>query len=207
MATSISLTAAPRDKKLKVAALRRTGQVPGVMYGHRFEATSLQFSYPAIERVILHAGTSHLISVSIEGDAEPHDVFIREVQRDPITEQILHVDMLAVVATEVVRNLVPIVQHGQSPVEDEGGVIVQMMENLEIECLPRNMPASIIADISVLKEFGDLIRVSDLPIPEGVTVLEDLDNEVITVTVPHAVIAEEAAEAEAAGEEKGESEG
>ena len=206
MATSISLTAAPRDKNLKVAALRRTGQVPGVMYGHHFEATNLQFNYQAIERVILHAGTSHLISVSIEGDNESHDAFIREVQRDPVTEQILHVDMLAVVATEKIRNLVPIVQHGQSPVEDEGGVIVQMLENLEVECLPRDMPASIIVDVSVLKEFGDQIRVADLSIPAGVTVLEDPDTEVITVTVPHAVIAEEAAEAETAEEEEKESE-
>lgn len=200
MATTISLTAAPRDKTLKTAALRREGQVPGVIYGPRFETKGVQFDYRSVELVILHAGTSRLITVSIGGDNEAHDTFLRDVQRDPVTGQILHVDLMAVVATETMRNLVPIVQYGEAPVVDEGGIVVQILDNLEVECLPRDMPAEIVVDISQLKELGDQIRVADLAIPEGVTVLEDPEAEVITITVPHAALVEEeeleAAEAE-----------
>ena len=203
MATTISLKAAPRDKTLKAAALRRTGQVPGVIYGHKFETKSVQFDYRSVELVILHAGTSRLVTVNIDGDKQSHDAFIRDVQRNPITGQILHVDLLAVVANETIRNMVPIVQHGEAPVTELGGVVVQILDNLEVECLPRDMPAEISVDISSLKGFDDLIRVADLAIPAGVTVLADPEAEVITVTVPHAAAAEEEAEAseEAATEE------
>lgn len=202
MATTITLKAAPRDKSLKAIALRRAGQVPGVIYGHGFETVGVQFDYRSIELVTLHAGTSRLVTVSIGGDSETHDTFVRDVQRDPVTGQILHVDLLAVVANETMRNMVPIVQHGEAPVVEEGGVIVQLMDNLEVECLPRDMPAEIVVDISQLTDFSSQIRVSDLPIPAGVTVMDDPDAEVIAITVPHAAIAEEEALEEAAAEEE-----
>jgi large subunit ribosomal protein L25 len=204
MATTISVKAAPRDKTLKAAALRRTGQVPGVIYGHGFEAKSVQFDYRNIELVIQHAGTSRLVTVNLDG--ETHDTFIRDIQRDPITRQILHVDMLAVVASETMRNMVPIVQHGEAPVTELGGVIVQILDNLQVECLPRDMPAEIVVDISSMEGFDSLIRVADLAIPAGVTVLDDPDSEVISVTVPRATVEEEAevVEESAAEEEAGE---
>ncbi len=196
MAEDYTLTAAPRDSSVKPRALRRAQQVPGVVYGRAFSATSVVFEARALSRMIQRAGRSTLIRLHLAGDPTPQDVLVRDIQRDPVTNQILHVDLYAVVADQMVRNVVPLVQHGEAPVLEQGGVVLQLLDSLEIECLPRNMPQSIVIDVSGLDSFDSRINVADLQIPEGVEVLTDVDTEVITITIPVEEVEEEVEEIE-----------
>lgn len=193
MAATITLAANSRDNSKTARALRREAIVPGVVYGHRFEAKSVQFDYAAVARVIAAAGTSHMVTLSIDGDAAGQTVLIREVQRDPVTRRLLHVDLYALVAGEKVRTAVPLVHQGEAPVVELGGSVMQSLEQLEIECVPADMPASIAVDLSALVDFSSHITVADLAIPAGVTVLDPAETIVASVTAVR-VEEEEAAE-------------
>ncbi len=192
MATTIPLAAQLRDASMTPKALRRAQIVPGVVYGRAFEALSVQFDYLSLARVARQAGTSRLISVEIEGQKKAQDAFLREVQRDPVSGRVLHVDLYAVVADEKVRNLVPLVQRGRAPAVELGAVIVQSLNRIEIECLPGDMPASIVVDLSQLTDIGSHLTVADLVIPEKVAVLQDPASEVANAVAPRMALVEEA---------------
>ena len=198
MTDTISLVAQPRDKSVTARALRRSQIVPAVMYGRAVEATSLQFDYMSLLHTLRQAGTSRLVSVTVEGTEETQDVFFRQVQLDPVTANVIHVDLYAVVAGEKISNFVPVLQEGEAPVVEEGGIIMQTVDRLEVECLPRDMPAAITVDIGVLRAFGDRITVADLDILESVSVLADSETEIVTVLAPRGDFEELLAEAEAA---------
>ena len=205
MTEAITLAAQPRDTSKNARALRREQIVPAIMYGRSVEATSVQFDYPSLVRVLREAGASRLVTVTIEGTEGTHDVFFRQVQFDPVTANVIHVDLYAVLAGEKVTNFVPIVQVGEAPVVDKGGVVMQTVDRLEVECFPRDMPASIAVDISVLRKFGDRVTVAELVIPENVTVLDDLTTEIVTALAPSTEF-EELEEAEEGIEEAAEGE-
>ncbi|NLV74652.1 MAG: 50S ribosomal protein L25 [Chloroflexi bacterium] len=176
-------------------ALRRAGYTPCVMYGRESAPESIQIATAPLARLINRAGSS-LINITIDNSDQPVNVLIRDVQRDPVTRRLLHVDFLTVQADQVVRNTVPIVQHGDAPIELHGGTLVQLLDTLEIECLPADLPHSIIVDVSGLDSFSAQIAVSDLKIPERVTVLTAPDTSVIHVMAPMREEVEEAPETE-----------
>ena len=190
MPTQIPLSAQPRDENKTPRALRREDVVPGVLYGRRFEPTKLQFGHQMLARVVGQAGFSHFVGVEIDG-GERHDVLFREVQRDPVTGRILHVDLYRVLADEKLRSAVPLLLVGEAPaVEEEGGVLVQQLDALEVECFPRDLPEAIEVDISRLADLHAHISVADLTVPEGVAVLTDDEVVVVQVSVPRAVVEE-----------------
>lgn len=196
-----SITAQPRDNKMTPRALRRTGYTPCVLYGREFASVSIQAETAQLARLISRAGSS-LVTIHLEGADAPYNALIREVQRDPVTRRLVHVDFLTVQANQVIRNVVPIVQKGTAPVTQLGGVIIQILEHLEIECLPADMPHSILVDISHLVAFNSHLTVADLEIPANVTVLTPLDAEVIHAMAPmrEEVVEEAAAETAEAAE-------
>jgi len=202
MANEILFTAQPRDVSLTNKALRRAKKIPGVMYGRAYPATPLQFDDAAATRLVHQAGKSRLVSVAIEGGEARQDAFIRDVQRDPVSGRVIHLDLYAVMADQVITNFVPLVTEGRAPVIDTGAVVVQLLGTLEVECLPRDMPASIVVDLTKLVELHSHITVADLPIPASVTVLADMSTEVAHAVMP-AIEVEEAAPtaAEATAEE------
>jgi len=191
MATMISLAGKPRDVGMKPKALRRADVVPGILYGHNYAPKAVQFEYLPLARTILQAGTSHFVSLTIEGEAEAQRVLIRDVQRNPVTSRITHVDLLAVMAGEKLRSEVPLVQQGVAPAAQLGGIIVQLLDSLEVECLPEDMPEAIHIDLSRLTDLHSHLSVADLEVPERVTVLVSPDTDVVQVSVPRAVAAEE----------------
>jgi len=200
MAKMISLAAKPRDVGMNPKALRRAEVVPGIVYGRTYAPKALQFDYLPLSRTVLQAGTSHFVSLAVDGEAEPQRVLIRDVQRHPVTGRIIHVDLMAVMAGERLRSEVPLVQHGEAPAVQLGGILVQLLETLEVECLPDDMPESIRIDLSRLTDLHSHLSVSDLEIPENVEVLTPTDTDVIQVSVPRAVAAEEEVAAAAEGE-------
>jgi large subunit ribosomal protein L25 len=183
MATTISLTAEPRDMSKTPKALRRGQIVPGVVYGHGYPAKSVQFNYPALARVIRQAGMSHVISLAIQGESAPASVLIRDIQHDAVTNRVLHLDLYALVAGEKIRNVVPLVQRGKSAGETLGASVLQTLEALEIECVPEEMPAHIEVDLTKLVDLRSRITVADLVIPEHVTVLTSAETGVAHLAI------------------------
>ncbi len=201
MATMISLAAQPRDAAQTPKALRRAQIIPGVVYGHNAKTVSVQFDAPLLLRTIQRAGTSHLIALSIQGEETSRNVLVREVQRDPVTSRILHVDLYATVAGERIRITVPLVQRGTAPAEKLGGMVMQPLDTLEVECLPENMPEFIEVDLTRLETMHSRLTVADLAIPADVTVLTPADAEVVGVTLARMKAeAEEVVAAPAVGE-------
>ncbi|GAP61707.1 large subunit ribosomal protein L25 [Ardenticatena maritima] len=193
----IELKAAPRTVLgKKVKQLRREGFIPGVVYGAALEEPiSVQVDARELRKVLQQAGVSHLIDLRIEGRSRPVNVLVRDVQRDPVRQTLLHVDFLAVRMDEPVRIEVPIHLTGEpAPVAQNIALVSQVLEEIEVEALPAHLPSEIEVDVTdLLKEVGDVLTVADLPVPEGVEIITEGD---IAVAVLEPLRAEEAVEAE-----------
>ncbi len=202
MADMRTLAAQPRDENLKPRAMRREGLIPGVLYGFEFETRPLQFREQNLQQVIRAGGTTRLLDLTIEGESEQEIVLVREIQRDSVTGRLLHIDLYRTIAGQAITSTVPLITVGEAPASEEGGVVNQLLDSLDIECLPKDLPDEIIVDLSPLTELDSAILISDLDIPEGVTVLHDHESAVARVVIPRSTIEEEeeelaAAEAEA----------
>ena len=173
----------------QVRALRRAGSVPLVVYGARIQPVHLQATAKELVRVLRQAGGSRLIAVNADG--ETHMALAREVQREPISGQVLHVDLLAVSMTERLRTQVPLSLDGKSPAVKRGeGVLLTGLDTLEIECLPADLPDRIRVDLNTLEKVGDAIHVKDLYVSDAIKILTDPDEMVARITY---LAAEEAA--------------
>lgn len=209
MSKQVALAAQSRESSGKGAAsrLRSTGRVPAVAYGSGLEATAL--SVDALELYhVLHtdAGLNAVIRLEVEG--ETHLAMAREIQRHPVRRDILHVDFVTVDRHAKVNVDVPIILEGDAPGADAGGVVDQQLHALAVSVLPLEVPDQLFLDVSGL-EVGDIRRVADIPLPEGVETTEDPERTVVIVSVPTFEVPEdEAAEGEEAadGEEAAEGE-
>jgi len=200
MATA-QLSASARDSGGKGIArkLRSEGRVPAVVYGHGREPQPLSINTRELERLLDHiAAESTVIDLDIDGKGAR--TLIREIQRHPFKRQILHVDFQELVAGEKISVSVPIVLIGvPDGVRMDGGILDQTMRELEIEVDPSNIPNHVEIDVTKLV-IGSSLHVSDIPLPEGVEVLEDMDASVCVVSAPRAAIEETAAAAEGEAE-------
>ncbi len=168
----------------KVKRLRRQGWVPGVMYGHGFEPIPLQFDRHDLKDVLSQIGGSQLINVKVDDADEAEFALLRDVQRDVITGDLLHVDFYRVMMSETITTEIPLLTTGESPVaERKEGIMLHGISEIEVECLPGDLVDAIEVDLSELTEIGQAILVSDLAVPSGVDILTDPD-EVIARLVP-----------------------
>jgi len=200
MAESLTLLAQARDETIKPKALRRSGIVPGVVYGHQFPSVSLQFPEPTLRRLLSKAGTTHLVNLVVPESGLSETVLIRDVQRHPVSGALLHVDLYRIVADQPITTAVPVRAHGEAPAIVIGGVVNMLLDEIEVECLPRDLPDHISVDLSVLTHMDSAIFVRDLPIPGNVTVLTDADTPVARIVAPRGAEEAEAGEAEEAEE-------
>jgi large subunit ribosomal protein L25 len=165
-----------------VKQLRREGFVPGVLYGRGFDSLPLQFEEKALVRVLSEVGGSQIISVNVEGKNEPEMALVREVQRDAIRGDVVHVDFYRVLMTERLTAEIPLVLVGVSPViENNEGILLHGLDSLEVECLPGDLVDSIEVDLSSLVEVDDAVVVADLAIPAGIDVLTDPEETIVRV--------------------------
>lgn len=181
---NILLEATKRDifgKKVK--ALRRQGKLPAVVYGHQFPPQSILLDYRQASRTLAGVSSSQLIELNLEGQKIP--VLVRERQHHPLTGNMIHVDFLVISMTEALRAFVPIELEGEAPaVKDFGGVVVSGLEQIEVECLPKDLPEKITVDLARLANIGDGIYVKDLLLPPGVEVLSEGDEMIVLITAP-----------------------
>jgi large subunit ribosomal protein L25 len=201
MKQEFSLKAKNRDVIGKqVKALRREGELPAILYGHHINPMPISLDYRETTRILPEVSSSQLIEMEIGG--QRHTVLVREKQHDPVTGTLLHVDFQAVSLTERLRALVRIELSGEAPaVKNFNGIVVTGQEELEVECLPSDLPSHLVVDIRRLEKIGDAIYVRDIEMPAEVEVLTDPGELVVLITAQEAELEEEEVEAEVAEEE------
>lgn len=201
--------------KKKVRALRSKGRLPAVIYGHGEDPESISLNFHEVELALMHGART----LSLEMSGEESQVLIKEVQYDHLDHHPIHLDLLRVNLTEKVHVQVSIELKGEPAGAKDGGILDHLLTELDIECPVTAIPNSIVASVNGLN-IGDYLRVSDLPIPDGVELETDPEEPVATVREPATEVepteedaqteGEEAALPEVIGkksEEEGESEG
>lgn len=181
----VELEVTPREETGKGAMrrLRAEGGVPAVVYGSGSECQHLQVEASALTRV-LRDGTNRLINLT--GGGKKRLVLIKELQRDPVTRVPLHADFFQVDTKKKIHVLVPIHYEGKSHGVEMGGVLEPIIREIEVECLPLEIPESFALDVSAL-DIGDALHVSDVSVPTGVVLLIDESVTVIHVIAPRVV--------------------
>lgn len=200
--TKISLTLTKREVSgRKVKALRRQGLVPGNIFGKDIPSVSIQIPEKELSKTFQEAGETAIIYATLEGEKDSRPLLISAMQVHPVTNAPLHVDFHQVDLKEKVTAAVPIVLTGESPaVVDNGAVLIQSMDEIEVEALPTDLPSEIELDISSLKEFNDALHVSDLKVDTTKIELQ-AEAEEIVVQVQEPQQEEEEPAAPAEGEE------
>lgn len=164
-------------------ALRAAGAVPGVMYGFGTEPTNIVVDRNAFAKVYSQSGESTVVELTVDGVTHP--VLIADIQRDPLTDFFRHVDFRRVDPTRKIDANIRIMLVGESAaVKVLGGTLVQSLEEVEVFALPDRLVSEIEVDISRLATFEDVIHVSDIVIPEGIEIKNDLSLPVASVQAP-----------------------
>jgi large subunit ribosomal protein L25 len=169
--------------------LRRTGNVPGILYGGGEEPVGFQVDARLLRQTLAHAGA--LIELSVDG-AGGTPVVVKEIIRHPVSGETLHIDMLRVRLDQAIHATVvlDLVGAEEAPGVKEGGVLEQVTRELNIEALPGDIPDAIHHDVSGV-QIGDTITLEAISTPRGVTLIDDLETVVATVTPPKLQLEEE----------------
>jgi len=199
--TRTELQAAPREVLgKKVKALRRQGVTPANIYGSHVESQSIQVSTEELRHVLKTAGRNDIIYLRLDGD-DPRPTFVRDVQQNPVSDAILHVDFLQISLREKVRADVPIHLVGLAPAVDTyQGILMHGLDHVIVEALPTEVPSFIEVEVTSLTEINQALHVSDVPVSEGVTMLTDLEQVIAKVAPPAVEPEPEVAEEEEAVE-------
>ena len=200
---ALELRATPREivGGKQVKALRREDIVPGIIYGHGIDPIAVQFNSREIAKAITQAGTSSTIQVYVEGVRDPYLAIFRDVQYHITKRNVIHLDLQALNLKETVRVPVSVVLTGESPaVKELDGMLLHILNELEIEALPMALVPSIEVDIAVLTEIGQSITVGDIVVPPGVTILNAPHDIVVQVMYGEEEEKEEVEAAEPVGE-------
>ncbi|MEK7868199.1 MAG: 50S ribosomal protein L25 [Candidatus Omnitrophota bacterium] len=199
----VELKANLREEKGKELnkKLRNAGMVPGVVYRKGEETLSLKIDSKSLSKVLrTEAGENVIIKLFVEGDKKKKEriVVIKEIQKDPVKDVLVHLDLNEISLTETLKVKVPIISKGEAAgVKQEGGVLQHVMWEVEVECLPTNIPDKIEVDITNLK-IGETLSIKDILLPEGVKILGDPES--IVFSVEHVKTVEEAVAAPVEGE-------
>ena len=184
---SMKVTLTKRDVLgKKVGILRTQGQIPVVCYGNQQESAPYSVDTKALKAVL----ESEKVVFETEGDVQGEQVLIQDIDYHPVSGEPIHVDFLFVDATHEVEHEVPVQVEGESPaVKTHNGQVLVTLDKIDIRALPQHIPSHVAADISTLEEIGSRLLVSDIPLPENVTLVTNPDEIVVS-------IAEEAPEEE-----------
>lgn len=204
--TKLDVASRDPDGSRSARRLRRTGRVPGVLYGGGSNPVS--FSVDARELRLALAGSGAVVDLSIDG-AKATPVVLKEAQRDPVRGETTHVDLLRVRLDKPIHAVVPLELTGvdDTPGVKEGGILEQLTRELNIEALPTSIPESIVHELGELN-IGDTLALEAIALPEGVTLLDELTTTVASVSAPRLQSEEDSeleSETELVGESGGES--
>jgi large subunit ribosomal protein L25 len=197
MAEKMELAVSRREAMGKAAKrLRKAGIIPANIFGHHEPSLAIQLDAVAFEKLRRSHGARGIISLHIAGDRHPHTALIRHVERDPISDKILHIDFFRISMSERITMKTPLHLTGEAPaVKLENGVLLHLLDTLEIECRASDIPESLSVDVSSMTAIDDIIYAKDVPLPKNLTLITDPDEPVAKVAATRAEVAEVAAEA------------
>ncbi len=176
----------------KVKNLRKQGIVPANLFGKKIKSQSLSIDKKEFDKVFDQAGETGIVELSIEGDKETHPVMIQNLQKHPVNEEILHVDLRQVILTEKITANIPVEMTGEAPAATQKlGILIQNVSEIEVEALPLDLPEKFTVDVSKLANVGDQITVAELSINKEKVEIKVTEDLVIAKIEPLA--AEEAA--------------
>jgi len=195
--SELSLEVVRREETGKGFArrLRQSGKVPAVVYGGHKESVAISVDRKTVSEMIKKSehGIRSIFLLKMTGSDQQRHAMIKELTINPISRHMMHIDFVRVIMTEVVKVTVPLHAVGISKgVKNSGGILDFQVRELHVECLPNAIPDTIDIDVTEL-DIHDSVRISDLKIPQGVKVLDDDDRVVLTVALPRAEVASEAA--------------
>ncbi len=165
----------------KVKKLRKKGFIPGEVYGHNVENLHVSVPYKDFTKLYKEIGESTIINLVME-DNQKIPVIITEVQKNPLTNEILSVDFKQVKREEVIKVKVPLEFVGEAPATKKGYILVKNLKEIEVEALPYEIPSKIEVDLSKLENLKQSIHIKDLKIPKTIKILTDPETIVATVT-------------------------
>lgn len=180
----ITITASKRTILGKLTSrLRKNGKLPAVIYGHGISAQNIEVNEREFQRIFKQAGESTILNLNVDGKSYP--VLIQDVQHHFLTENPTHIDFFAVNMSEKLTARIPLVFVGEAPaVKTLGGILVKNVAEVEVECLPTDLPQHLEVDISVLDNFEKDFRVSDLKVSDKVQILTNPEEVVVNVAPP-----------------------
>jgi len=199
---SVALKAVPRNLGRRAGAkkLRSEGRIPAVIYGRQAKPQNLELNSKEMENLIHHSASENvLVDLAVDSDARPKRLaLVQEVQHNPLTGSILHVDFHEVAENEKVTIMVPVETTGEAVgVKTDGGVLEHVLFKIKARALPKDLPEVITVDVSHLK-IGEAIHLGEIPAPAGVEIIGDKNVPVIAVAAPRTEEEEAAAAAEGA---------
>ncbi|HEX79462.1 MAG TPA: 50S ribosomal protein L25 [Dehalococcoidia bacterium] len=207
--TELKLNATRRDTTgKKTRFLRRQGITPTHIFGHGIKSLALQCDTAELQHIIAMGGTTRLININIEEEKKPRSAFIREIQRDALSGQLLHVDFYQIKKTEKITADIPVILVGEAPAtKSKENMIEHLLTHLGVSCLPDKIPPQIEIDLSPFEEAGQTIHVSDIVLDADVTITTDPEQPVVKISrIKVAVEKEEVAEEAEVEEIEGEAE-
>lgn len=167
--------------------IRKKGSVPGIIYGHYFQNHNLEINAKELAKVIRSQGENALVEVEVNGITYP--AMIKEIQRDIITRDIIHVDLQQIDVTEKIHTAIPVFLSGKENVIADG-ILQQQLPKVEVECLPGNVPKNITVDVSNLS-IGDSLTISDVEFSEDFNILTEPEKVIVSVSKAEEIIEED----------------
>lgn len=174
--------------------MRRSGRIPGVLYGSGVDNTPLSFEEKALRKAVGGDTGSVVLTLTFEGKKKEHPAILKDYQIDPVNSSLLHVDFMEVRMDRPVEATVRVELIGTAIGVKEGGIMDHSLREVAIRCLPGDMPDHVECDVEEL-DIGDAVRVSDLVAPAGIEILNDPENTVASV-IPPTILKEEVPEEE-----------
>lgn len=179
----VALKAAKRTNEVTARNLRKEGKVPGVLYGFSVANQTIVCDYQAFHKAYFAAGENTVVDLDVDGKTVP--VLIHQIDLDPISNDYAHVDFFAINMKQKVTANVPVITEGEAPaVKDLAALLIHGRDTIAITCLPSDLPQNIKVDISILKEFGQMITVGDLKLPSILEIDESPDTVIVSVQKP-----------------------
>ncbi len=168
----------------KLDTVRSNGQLPGIVYGNKKDNQSVVVDSKEFNKAFIHAGHSTIVALKVDSDTS-ENVLIHDVDHDPLTNAIRHIDFFRINMNKAIRTAVPLHFLGESPaVFQQEGTLFKNIEEIQVETLPANLPSHIEVDISILDDFSKAIHVSDIIVGEGVELLDDPEQLICKVEPP-----------------------
>lgn len=178
---TLMLDAPTRAVGEKAKMIRASGKVPGVVYGAGLTGVSVSVDYQGFRRIYTKAGSNTIVNLNIDG--KEHPVLVKDVVYDPVSDQYSHIDFMKIDMSKQVTASIKVEIVGISPaVKNLGGILDIQKHEIKIKCLPKDLVHSVQVDVTPIVDFRTSIHVKDLSLPKSITVLDNLEDTVVTAT-------------------------